>query len=85
METTRGRESQSSKKSHQSPKESQANITLVNKKRQSGRLSSLNKRPDSRGDNQLRRIPPTCDIYDINYFKSKKSKVYILTKTKKAP
>ena len=44
--TARGRESQSPKS--QSPKEPQVNMTLVNKKRQGGRLSSSSKRSDLR-------------------------------------
>ena len=44
--TARKRESQSSKS--QSPKEPQVNITLVNRKRQGGRLYSPSKRSDSR-------------------------------------
>ncbi len=61
-------------------------MTLVNRKRQSGRLSSPNKRSDLRDSNQLKRTTPlTCDICGINHFKSKKSKVYFLAKPEKTP
>ncbi len=82
--TARGRESQSPKS--QSPKEPQANVTLVNRKRQSGRLYSPSKRSDSRDGNQLKRTTPsTCDICGTNHFKSKGSKVYFLAESEKAP
>ena len=59
-------------------------MTLINRKRQGGRLSSPNKKSDSRDNNQLKKTtPPTCDIYSTNHFKSKESKVCFLTEPKK--
>ncbi len=61
-------------------------MTLVNKKRQGGRLSSPNKRSDLRDSNQLKRTTAlTCDICGINHFKSKESKICFLAESEKAP